>query len=224
MVEGDGDVEAVPKLVASQLRALQGDDTLLFPDQNCIKVQNLGKLVRDDFHFWKRQLQNAVNRGNLGAVLLLLDGDAKYFQQQPFCPASCAQVLAAQSRECGAGHIFSVGIVFACQEYESWLVAGIDHLAGAALGADRATVPPNLISPDNDGQGLRGAKEWLSSHLDVPYKETLDQAQLTSTLIQNDALQCVAERNRSFRRFQHAMEVMVEAVRSDSPVVTPPIV
>lgn len=59
----------------------------------------------------------------------------------------------------------------------AWFLASAPSLAGSRR------LPSDLAAPD-DPEGIRGAKEWLSEQMTParPYKETVDQAALTSQL------------------------------------------
>ena len=67
-----------------------------------------------------------------------------------FCAANVARRLAKEATRARGGELFSVATVFACQEYESWLIAGVESLAGRPLkdgrpGVKSGTAPPHGI-------------------------------------------------------------------------------
>jgi len=128
LVEGDGDETAVPALVARMLAEHQSAD-VLFIDGNVIPTGGAKKLVTPKAitdRNWERWLGVALKRPNLGAVLLLADGDMDLVAKgKPFCPGLCALALSERARTVGAGATFSVASVFARQELESWLIAGV---------------------------------------------------------------------------------------------------
>jgi len=155
---------------------------------------------------------------NLGGVLLLLDGDIKEVANAPFCSATVGKSLSEAAREVGGASTFSVACVFARQEYESWLIAGIEHLAGKTL-PNGCTVPGNITSPsDNLEENPRNAKGWLNKSIKGGYRPTRDQAALTQLL----DLQVIRKREmRSFQRLEAAVAELVEAIRTGRHVVTP---
>jgi Domain of unknown function (DUF4276) len=68
-----------------------------------------------------------------------------------------------------------VSVVLAKREFEAWFLASAQSLAGNfGFLAD--------MEAPADPEGVRGAKGWLSRHRPRghPYKETVDQAVLTS--------------------------------------------
>src|SRR5207249_864229 len=86
-----------------------------------------------DFTEWIKAVTLAGRRSNAGAVLALYDGDFKSFPPgsgASFCARTAAASLAAAAAEAGAGKTFSLAVVFACVEYETWLVAGAESFKG----------------------------------------------------------------------------------------------
>ena len=92
---------------------------------------------------------------------------------------------------------------------ESLLIASYPTLTGHREGV-------NL--PENVEQAPRGAKRWLSQHLDGGYRETQHQAALTHDLdfglLREKGVRC-------FRRLEHALRELIEAVQSGQHVVSP---
>lgn len=220
-VEGEGDEEAVPILVRHLLNEMKAWDAL-FLDPKPFRVGELGRLARHDGKEWVRFLKAAAReRRNLGGVLLLLDGDLKGFREEQYCAKKAAQFLSERAREAGAGILFSVATVFALQEYESWLIAGIDTLAGKKLPDGRPGVCLGATCPEGDLEvAPRGAKGWLQQHMASGYKPTVDQAPLTKLLLED--LASIRARNmRSFRRLESALEQLVRAIRSGKHALTP---
>lgn len=216
-VEGDGDAKAAPKLVRRVLTDLGGWDAV-FLDTNAFVVDGLGSLIKDKYAEWKRLLGASLRRGNVGGVLLILDGDIECLGGEEFCAAESAAALAEAAKTAGGAAIFSVAIVFAIKEYESWLIAGIESLAGRRLPGGRAIAkdarPPN----ENVEQAPRGAKEWLDGVIENGYKPNRDQAALTELV----NLDLIRSRNlRSFRRLESALTELVSAIRTNKHIVSP---
>ena len=176
---------------------------------------------RDDQH--ADQDNRHVNNGSGGR--LLLDGDPETIiddqtsTRKPFCAVDVARSLAEWAREAGGGAILSVACVFARQEYESWLLAGFESLRGKALPDGRPGVSADAPLPAEDTDTHpRDAKRWLSQNMARGYKETTDQRVLTEMV----SLESIRRRDpRSFRRLEHAIAELCEAIRTDNHIVSP---
>ncbi len=217
-VEGPGDVLAVPVLVKRLLTDLDAWDCL-FLDPNPFVVGGVNRLFKDDCRNWLRWLGAAAKRGAIGAVLLVLDGDLWRIRGEPFCAAKVARELAQESTRGRGGEIFSVAAVFACQEYESWLIAGVESLCGKPLKDGRPGVPPGTQPPAQDLESApRNAKGWLNNVMESGYNPVRDQALLTEMV----DLELLRKRPmRSFRRLESAVRALVSALRDQSHVVSP---
>lgn len=168
-VEGEGDALAVPILVKRLLTELDAWDCL-FLDPHTFVTKGVNRLVKDGCRNWLRWLGAAALRGQLGAVLLVLDGD-----------------------------LFSVAVVFACREYESWLIAGVESLSGKRLMGGLAGVRAGTHPPEGDLEAsLRDAKGWLKKVMESGYKERRDQG---------------ADRNRRPGRRAPSADALVSATR-----------
>jgi hypothetical protein len=220
-VEGYGEEDAVPSLVNHLLLGHEPWDCVL-PDYEPFRVGQLGSLIKDEGKKWIDKLKVAAKtRKNLGGVLLIADGDLDLLHGQPFCAMKAAQHLSQLARQAGGGSFFSVAIVIALQEYESWLIAGVEWLAGKTYPDGRPGIQRDAVSPSgNLEEAPRDAKKWLSSHMNEGYKPTVDQGPLTRLLLKED-LTLVRQRMRSFRRLEHAIQVLVDACRSGRHVVSP---
>lgn len=163
IVEGHGEVEAVPVLV--RRIAAEIDPGLLIEVRPVLRVP-ASRLVR--VGELERQVElagRAVAPG--GAILILLDCDS-----DDGCPARDGPVLLARARAARAD--LRIGVVLAKKEFEAWFLASAASLRGQRrLSTDLA--PP--AAPEE----VRGAKEWLSRHMPAhrPYAETTDQVALT---------------------------------------------
>jgi hypothetical protein len=216
-VEGDGEADAVPTLVKRLLTAKDAWQDILL-DDDTLRVGSVDKLLKADFHKWKRYLGVSLKRPNVGGVLLILDGDIEKVDGKKFCAAEVARSLAAAAKPVGAGKTFSVAIVFARQEYETWLIAGAASLAGRRL-PDGRLIKSNVRAPDGDLEASpRDAKGWLRGVIEGGYKPPRDQAALTR-LVDLDAIR--ARDLRSFRRLETAVSILVHAIRSNTPTVSP---
>ena len=217
-VEGPGDALALPVLVKRLLTDLDAWDCL-FLDPNPFVVGGVNRLFKDDCRNWLRWLGAAAKRGTIGAVLLVLDGDLPRFRGEPFCAANVARELAHGSTRARGGDFFSVAAVFACQEYESWLIAGVESLCGQPLKDGRPGVRAGTQPPAQDLElAPRNAKGWLNGVMESGYNPVMDQALLTEMvdleLLRNRPM-------RSFRRLESAISTVVNALRNQSHVVSP---
>jgi hypothetical protein len=219
-VEGEGDRDAGPILV-SRLLTEMGAWESLFLDDKPFVVGSVDKLTADENADWLRFLKAAGRRKNLGAVLLLLDGDITPIRGEPFCPVTFGRRLAQQARDAGAGAVFSVATVFACREFESWALAALDRLAGLHFPDGRPGVPVGTDAPAGDLEvAPRDAKGFLDRVIAAGYKPTRDQGPLTRLLV--DHLGAVRDRSlRSFRRLEEAVRQLHQAVRTGQHIATP---
>ena len=132
LAEGQGDVAALPALVGELLTRLPDDlQGQLFLDNAPIKTGGIHQITGEKRQAdLARHLGNAAKRPKFGAALLVLDGDAKDVEEQPFCAVEVARTLAQRSTTAGAGKVFSFATVFLRQEYESLLLTVADQLPG----------------------------------------------------------------------------------------------
>ena len=216
-VEGEGDVDAVPILVKRLLSEQNAWDAVRL-DPDAYRVGGIQDLAKAEFVEWKRVLAIAGKRRNLGGILLLLDGDAKKLMGEDFCAAKIAKALANEAKDVGGGAIFSVAVVFARQEFESWLIAGYESLKGKRL-SDGGKIDEHATTPDGDLEtSPRDAKGWLRKVVEGGYKPTDHQAELTE-LVDLGAIR--ARQPRSFKRLESALSELIAAIRDDAHVVTP---
>ena len=217
-VEGEGDVAAAPLLVKRLLTELQAWDCVWL-DPNPLRVGGVTSLFGRKADNWNKKLQLAVERGGVGAVLLLQDGDVGAIPGQLFCAATLGRDLSQRRRNVGGGKLFSVASVFARQEFESWLIAGVGSLAGRSLPDGRAGIAAGVVAPPGDlEENPRDAKKWLKQRLPTGYAETTDQVLLTQMV----EIKAIRERGmRSFRRLESALIQLVQAIRTGQHIVTP---
>jgi len=193
--------------------------SILSLDDDVFRVSGLHQLSGGQHEQWTKKLQAAGKRGNVGGVLLILDGDSKEFEGHPFCAALAAATLAERSRSVGGGATFSVACVFARQEYESWLIAGIESLAGKPIGPSGPSINLQISVPDDPEIAPRDAKGWLTQNMSGVYKPTQHQKYLTE-LVDLDAIKNNTKM-RSFRRLRSALNQLVDAIRSGQHMTSP---
>lgn len=165
VVEGDGEIQALPKL----LHRIAGDLGIWristprparVPRTQLVKASGIENAVLKQAEFV---------RGHAGGVLVLLDADDD-------CPASLGPTLLARAQ--GACHDIPVAVVLPSREYESWFVAAADSLAGIR------DFPASMTAPAQPDTTPRDAKGWLTHQRGKhrPYSPTADQAPLTSAM------------------------------------------
>ena len=203
IVEGEGDLQAVPILLMKILHAMNRYDFFIAPPRSAHSRSNL---TRPDG--LEKFLRHAGMEPNCAGILILVDADKD-------CPKELAHQFAERIQALGIR--FPTVIVVANGEYETWFLASLNTIAGN----DLATGPglPQGLRYENEVEGTRGAKGWLTEHFPKgrPYKEVTDQPAMTRLL----DVELVREHSRSFRRLCHAVEQIVEAIDSGSIVVTP---
>lgn len=216
-VEGDGEAEALPKLVKWVLTEQKAWDAVIL-DPDTFRVGEINKLVKDEYREWKRKLAASCKRRDVGGVLLVLDGDAKKVGGTAFCAAAVAISLAREAATVGGGAKFSVAVVFAMQEFESWLIAGVESIAGKRLPDNRKIAADAKAPIGNLEESPRNAKGWFTKVVEGGYKPTRDQAALTDLV----SFDFVRQRElRSFQRLESAVTELVSAIRTNKHVATP---
>jgi hypothetical protein len=162
IVEGHGEVEAVPVLIRRIATAL--DPTLRLLIQPPLRVPKNRLLKRGEL---ERSVELAARKtGSTGSVLILLDADDD-------CPAQLGPALlhrAAQARS-----DLPISVVIAKREFEAWFLA-----AALSLRGQRGL--PVDLQPPEDPEAIRGAKEWLGHRMEQAYSETLDQPALAARI------------------------------------------
>src|SRR5436305_861054 len=118
LVEGTGDVQAMPSLVGDLLREIpENYQGQLFLDNAPLRIGSIHQVTGKRRLDLLRHLGNAAKRPKLGAALLVLDGDADRVEGQPFCAVQVARTVAQRATATGAGAQFSFAAVFFRQEY-----------------------------------------------------------------------------------------------------------
>jgi hypothetical protein len=219
--EGHGEVSALPVLV-DRLRREKDPRNTLFVDHDVIRGPNPVKwdkqAARPDYRKWVSRITLAARWRDVGGVLAIYDGDLPSFPAgsgSRFCAATAARSMTGAAAAAGAGKTFSLAVVFACIEYETWIIAGIESLAGKKYKDGRPALPPNLKFPPGDPESH--GKRWLEQNC-RGYRPTLDQSALTELL----DLNLVRAKNlRSFKRLDHAIDQLLNAVGSGSHISAP---
>ncbi len=213
-VEGEGDAESVPILLRKIVSSQQAFDSVAI-DPSPFRVGQINKLRKNGFRDWHNKLKAALKKPNVGGILLLLDGDVDLKNKEPFCAMTVARELAMEAQSVGAGATFSVACVFACLEFESWLIAAAPGM-GILPDGRELTLPEQY--PENPEKAPRAAKAWLNGALSGGYRETLDQSALTKAI----DLEVLRNANlRSFQRLENAVTELVSAMRTGNHIASP---
>jgi len=187
IVEGDGDVSSVPKLLHRIARDLLRGATIHV--EKPIRVPKT-KLVRpgrssSESEVVEREVERSVDLAhrNLNRtrrddwhklVLLLIDADED-------CPARLAPRLLGAMRQPAA-------VVLACREYETWFASAASSLT-RFLKLDS--------EPPQNAEAQRLGKAWIQSRfvdersrVRRKYSETTDQAKLTAAMNLTECRRC----------------------------------
>lgn len=187
LVEGDGDLRAVPILV-QRLLLERGHDGWFVDGKRAKPVRSLPNL--------RNRLPNFLEYLRIeepDAALILLDLDDG-------CPCETAIALASDVAEVGLP--FPTAVVFAHREFEAWFLASLPSIAASTpLLADG-------LDYEAEPERRRGCKEWLNKQMPRGrrYEETLHQAAFCRHL----DVERAASRSRSFRRLRDALDGLVQ--------------
>lgn len=187
IVEGDGEVSAVPLLLRRYLGEVkQRYDIQVAPSKNAHGKHNL--LKEEGL---ERFLKYAQAERDVLGIILIIDTDE-------LCAKELAFHLSARSQKLNLK--YPVVIVCAQCEYEAWFLASLDTVK-SQVGIDTET---EFLTPVEE---LRNVKGWISSQMPAGkvYKETEDQPAMTSQM----KFDLVRAKSRSFRRFEHAIDELL---------------
>jgi hypothetical protein len=198
IVEGPGEIDAVPILLRRLLLERQNYDVTI---QSPINAHGLGNLTTEKG--LEKFLTLALKRPSCSGILIMVDADVD-------CAKQIAEELAGRARNHNP-HVATV-IVAAKYRYENWFLASTETLGGKrGLAADLPIVTEPERIPD--------AKRWITNHKSQgrTYKETLDQAPLSQLI----DIKLVSQRSRSFRRLVHAVDELLDSISTGTPLITP---
>jgi hypothetical protein len=200
VVEGHGEVQAVPELIR-RCASLAG-----WPSVTVDPVirQAASKLLRP------RELERVVvlaarKLQGFGGIFVLLDCDDD-------CPAILGPSLLARVKE--ARPDMPTSVVLARREYEAWFLGSAASLAG------RRGLPADL-RPHPTPELVRGCKEWLSDQMQQgrAYNEVDDQPALTA-LFELDAARLSCPSFDKCHRELMALLKRVSVLTSNVPPLT----
>ena len=163
IVEGHGEVEAVPILI--RRIAFEVDPSLVLDIKSVMRIP--ANLLRKQSELERSIEFTARQLGGKGGILILVDCD-----WENGCPKWDGPKLLQRAKS--ARPDLPISLVLAYKEYEAWFIAAAESLRGK----HRLSETLEMVE---DPEGIRGAKEWLSSRMPPgqPYAETIDQPALT---------------------------------------------
>lgn len=201
IVEGEGEVEAVPLLIR-RIAVAACPDVVVDIVSPPIRIARSKLMKAGEL---ERAIELAARQaGSLGAILVLIDSDDE-------CPAYLAPQLHARAERARKG--FPISIVLAKREFEAWFLAAAESLRG------RRGLRTDMTAP-NDPEVIRDAKGWLRDRMPAGrrYRETLDQPALAAVFDLQTARKC-----GSFDKYYREVVRLIELVRprSAAPGATP---
>jgi len=179
IVEGHGEVEAV-RILLHRLIAefdlgtpFQVARPIRQPRSSLLKAGGLERAVN----------LAAIEMGETGAVLVLLDSDGE-------CPAELGPTLLARAQE--AHRDKRVAVILAHREFEAWFLASASSLKGRC-GLN------NSIEDHPTPEEIQDCKRWLKNQMAASskYEEPVDQPALAAVF----ALAIARQRSPSFDKF-----------------------
>ena len=162
IVEGESEVATVPILIRRIAANLYPELPIVVPPpirrprNKVVKENELERAVE----FVARQI------GGQGAIFIILDSDKD-------CPAELGPALLHRASQTRSD--LPIAVVLAKHEFEAWFLASAESLRG------KRGLKRNISPPDNP-EAIRGAKEWLRRRMQrgKTYSETQDQPALAA--------------------------------------------
>lgn len=178
LVEGDGDLKAVPFLIRRLADASGFYD--LTPCPNPIKCGEIPKLRKEGQ--LERFVQYACTRSESDSVILVVDCDDD-------CPVTTSAEFAVRANPIAQRFRKKVGIAFIQKEFETLFLYSLRELSVNYPGHGWLLKDSDTVT---DWTAVRGAKGELNRRMkNYTYKETRDQVKFVSAInIENVALTC----------------------------------
>ncbi|MGH8900252.1 MAG: DUF4276 family protein [Egibacteraceae bacterium] len=194
MVEGKGEIEAVPKLVG-RIASDMGLSSF-----SCRTWRESWGTIMNGPGGLEKAVRTAIARHCANGVLIILDADSS-------CPATKGPQLLVRARI--AARDIPIGLVLAKCEFEAWFLATAESLAGCQ------GLRQPLRSPANS-ESIPKAKEWLSGKMlreNRRYSPSRDQAKLVEAM--NFGL--AERRSPSFAKCKREIERLLKEM-AESPL------
>lgn len=197
IVEGHGDVQAVPILIRRMAAEIAPELGLEL--ERPIRIGR-HRLVRPGE--LERAAELAARRaGRRGGILVVVDADDS-------CPGELGPELLRRVRATRGD--LPAFVVLAKKEFEAWFLAAARSLRGVRS-------LPRDLEPPKGPEEIRAAKEWLSTRMEGSrsYRETRDQAPLAARM------DLVAARGApSFDKCWRDLEALLRQVRGTPEVAS----
>ena len=165
IVEGHGEVQAVPLLLRRIVQEIHGEYVQVLTPHRVPRGKMLAEASQDLDNAIELGVRKLKRTGGKGAILVLLDADDD-------CPATLGpKLLKEHSRDDAI-----VAVELAKREYEAWFLAATNSLIDKGFARPGAKPP---ASPES----IRDAKGLLENEIlreGAVYRETVDQPSLTS--------------------------------------------
>ena len=192
IVEGHGEVEAVPLLIRRVADNLYPELQIVIPrpvrtPRN--KIVKVGEL--------ERRVELAAQKiGGQGAIFIILDSDDD-------CPAELGPTLLDRASQVRRN--LPIAVVLAKQEFEAWFLAAAESLRG------KRELKNDIHSP-RAPEAIRNAKGWLSERMgdNRTYRETRDQPALTALFDLEQARQANSF-DKCYREIVHLLDELRKA-------------
>ena len=186
IVEGDGDLKAVPLLLRNLVTLHGLHETQILPPH---KRGELPKVAAGFDNYFRMALKENA------AILLVLDFDCEYCG----CPIHEAEKLYHRAQGIRSNWPFK--IAFLVKEFESLF------LAETQAATNVLALPPNTEFPDIP-ETIRDTKGWLSKALPKgsSYKPTVHQAKITAHL----NFEKLRETSSDFRHLENALLHLIQ--------------
>jgi hypothetical protein len=219
IVEGDGEVEAVPVLLRNWLRFRRYHRNVDVQTDGPVRAHGKGNLIAADDGTLGRGVEHFVRMAMLrqpqpDIILVLLDGDGDL-------PETLEAVLLARART-QVPHDFPIGVVVANRNYEAWfLTAFASQSFRRSLEQQGYRLNQRSLPLGMDVEAVSSCKRQLESLIDFSggestgvrvarYRETIDQKQLTQFLPFRPFM---ARRSPSFGRLLEQLEELLRQAR-----------
>lgn len=186
IVEGHGDIQAVPVLIR---RILQHHNIFDIEVLNPHKRGDLPKIKANFDNYFKIAIKDKA------AIIWIIDFDCATCD----CVASESSQLYQRANAIYAGWPFRVA--FMVKEFETLFLSEPD-----ATRSILKEIPKKTTFPENP-ETIRGAKEWLSNAMPsgYAYKETVHQVKLSAVV----DLDCLRKSSASYRHLEKSILSLV---------------
>lgn len=170
IAEGKGELDGLPALLRRVFREYYEVYDVEFPRPFRVDA---GRLIMEGGI--EKYIELASRQTGCVGILVLMDAD-----DEDKCPARMGPELLR--RALTVEKQLPVCVVLAKREFETWFIAGVTGLRGHRS-------MPVEVTPPEDPESIRGAKEWLSSQLPrgLAYKPTALQASFCERFDLKDA-------------------------------------